>query len=170
MKTKKIKKLAKLIFNEVEGMNRKKRYASDTIHIKEEVSQSNCEYDKEVSDKFFNFVCNLMKLKTYLSIDIYDEHISINGDLDRTTPNSSMSKYNNEDVIEIRVDKAGFRVRRSYGNYLSYVDDQMLGKLKPMLIEKNKVISKEIILDTIDDIMVKTNLSRENNLDELLKG
>ena len=111
-----------------------------------------------------------MKLKTYLSIDIYDEHISINGDLDRTTPNSSMSKYNSEDVIEIRVDKAGFRFRRSYGNYLSYVDDQMLGKLKPMLIEKNKVISKEIILDTIDDIMVKTNLSRENNLDELLKG
>jgi len=170
MKTKKIKKLAKFIFNEVEGMNRKKRYASDTIPMKEEVSQSNCEYDKEVSDKFFNFVCNLMKLKTYLSIDIYDEHISINGDLDRTTPNSSMSKYNNEDVIEIRVDKAGFRVRRSYGNYLSYSDNQMLEKLKPMLIEKNKVISKQIILDTIDDIMVKTNLSRENNLDELLKG
>jgi hypothetical protein len=170
MKTKKFKKLAKLIFDEVEENNRKNRYLSDTIPMKEEVSQSNCEYDKEVSDKFFNFVCNLMKLKTYLSIYIYDEHISINGDLDRATPNSSMSKYNNEDVIEIRVDKTGFRVRRSYGNYLNYLDSDMLEKLKPMLIEKNKVISKQIILDTIDDIMVKTNLSRENNLDELLKG
>jgi hypothetical protein len=169
MKTKKIKKLAKFIFNEVEGMNRKKRYESDAIPMKENVSQSNCEYDKEVSDKFFNFVCNLMKLKTYLSIDIYDEHISINGDLDRVKYSNSISKYNSEDIIEIKIDKTGFRVRRSYGNYLNYLDSEMLEKLKPMLVEKNKIVSKEMIIDIIDDIMVKTNLSRENNLDELLK-
>jgi hypothetical protein len=170
MKKKKLKKLAKFIFNEVEGMNNRKR-TSELMPIKEEISQSYCEYDQEVSDKFFNFICNLMKLKSHLSIEIYDGYITLYGDLDRVNYSSSPTKYSsNEDTIEVKVDRTGFRIRRSYGNYLNYFDDQMLEKLKPMLIEKNKVISKDIVLDIIDDTMVKTNLSRENNLDELLKG
>jgi hypothetical protein len=170
MKTKKIKKLAKLIFNEVEENNRKQRLKSELIPIAESYTHTYCEYDKEVSDKFFNFVCNLMKLKTYLSIDIYEDYINIGGDLDRVNYSNSISKYNSEDIIEIKIDKTGFRFRRSYGNYLNYLDSEMLEKLKPMLVEKNKIVSKEMIIDIIDDIMVKTNLSRENNLDELLKG
>jgi hypothetical protein len=170
MKAKKLKKLAKLIFNEVEENNRKQRLKSDIMPVSESYTHTYCEYDQEVSDKFFNFVCNLIKLKNHLSIEIYEDYINIGGDLDRVKYSNSPSKYNSEDIIEVKIDKNGFRVRRSYGNYLNYLDGEMLEKLKPMLVEKNKIISKEIIIDIIDDIMVKTNLSRENNLDELLKG
>ena len=170
MKTKKLKKLAKFIFNEVEENNRKQRLKSELMPVTESYTHTYCEYDQEVSDKFFNFVCNLIKLKSHLSIEICEDSINIGGDLDRVTYSNTPTKYNSEDIIEVKIDKTGFRVRRSYGNYLNYIDDQMLEKLKPMLIEKNKIISKDIVLDIIDDIMVKTNLSRENNLDELLKG
>jgi hypothetical protein len=170
MKTKKFKKLAKLIFDEVEENNRKQRLKSELMPVTESYTHTYCEYDQEVSDKFFNFVCNLIKLKSHLSIEICEDSINIGGDLDRVTYSNTPTKYNSEDIIEVKIDKTGFRVRRSYGNYLNYLDSEMLQKLKPMLVEKNKIISKQIILDTIDDIMVKTNLSRENNLDELLKG
>jgi hypothetical protein len=170
MKTKKFKKLAKLIFDEVEENNRKQRSKSELMPVTESYTHTYCEYDQEVSDKFFNFVSNLIKLKNHLSIEICEDSIYIGGDLDRVTYSNTPTKYNSEDIIEVKIDKTGFRVRRSYGNYLNYLDSEMLEKLKPVLVEKNKIVSKEMIIDIIDDIMVKTNLSRENNLDELLKG
>jgi len=170
MKSKKLKKLAKLIFNEVEERNKKQRFKSDTMPTTESHTHTYCEFDQEVSDKFFNFVFNLIKLKNHLVIEIYDDYINIAGDLDRIKYSNSPSKYVTEDIIEVKIEKNGFRVRRAYGNYLNYLDSEMVEKLKPMLVEKNKTVSKEMIIDIIDDIMVKTNLSRENNLDELLKG
>jgi hypothetical protein len=169
MKTKKLKKISKFIFNEVEKRNKKQRL-NEATPLVESRTHSYCEYDKEVSDKFFNFVCNLIKLKNHLSIELFDEYIGISGDLDRVKYQSSPNKYVSEDIIEIRIDKDGFRLRRSYSNYLNYLDSEMFQRLKPRLVEKNKIVSKEMIIDIIDDVMVKTNLSRENNLDELLKG
>ena len=169
MKTKKLKKISKFIFNEVEKRNKKQRLNEVTPMV-ESYAHTYHEYEQEVSDKFFNFVCNLVKLKNHLTIEIYEDSINIGGDLDRIKYSNSPNKYNSEDVIEIKIDKTGFRVRRAYSNYINYLDGEMLQKLKPMLIEKSKMVSKEMIIDIIDDVMVKTNLSRENNLDELLKG
>lgn len=169
MKSKKLKKLARLIYDEVDNQ---RRINDSKLIVKESESGAGyvyCEYDEEVSDKFFTFINNILRLKSHLQIDVNDSSINIYGDLSRSYSNYSSNKTIQEDNIEVRIDSKGFRIRRNYNNYISYLDSNILEKLKPCLLQKNKIISKEIINDIIDDIMVKTNLSRENNLDELLK-
>jgi CRISPR/Cas system endoribonuclease Cas6 (RAMP superfamily) len=83
----------------------------------------------------------------------------------KSTSNRSIK----EEHIEISISSEGFRLRRNYDNYISFRDENFLEILKPHLVERYKKISKENIKEIIDDVMIITNLSRENNLDELLK-
>ena len=164
MKKKQIKKLAKKIFEHAKEFERKK-YNSEECSIKE-VSESveYCPYDEKISEKFFKCVTNLVKVKDKLSIDYYREGINIFCDLNRYKSN----KYTTESNFEIRVDSEGFRIRRDYGSYLSFADTTFLEKIKPVIKEKNEVITREKIVETVDDLTIELGLSRENNLDEIL--
>lgn len=158
MKKKKLKKLAKLISNQQQTDNLySKKTNSIVMEKKDEIQR--CPFDREVSDRFFNFICNIIKLKSHIDINISDSYISISGDLSQSTSNKNQDFY-----VNIMIDKDGFRLNR-----ISYYDDTLFNRIRPAMIEKDKIVSKEIINDIMDDIMVKTNLSRENNLDELLK-
>ena len=158
MKKRKLKKLAKLISNQQQTDNLYSKKTNSIVMEKKEEMQR-CSFDKEVSDRFFNFIYNIIKLKSYIDINIFDSCISISGDLSQSTSNKNQDFY-----INIMIDKEGFRLNR-----ISYCDDTLFDRIRPAMIEKDKIVSKEIINDIMDDIMVKTNLSRENNLDELLK-
>ena len=164
MKKRKIKKLAKKIFGYAKEFERKK-YNSEECSIKE-VSESieHCPYDEKISEKFFKFVTNLVKVKDKLSIDYYREGINIFCDLNRYKSN----KYTTESNFEIRIDREGFRLRRDYGSYLSFSDTTFLEKIKPVIKEKNEIVSREKILETVEDLTIELGLSRENNLDEIL--
>jgi len=70
--------------------------------------------------------------------------------------------------LEVIIDMRGFRINRGWSSRVSYKDDKIFQRLLPDVIEKQKIINKENINEMIDDIMVLTKLSRENNLDELL--
>lgn len=165
MKTKKLKKLAKFIFEEVEKsrIEREDRYT-----IKEQSLHNHiCEYDKAVSDRISNFILNLIKLNSKISIDYQPNNINIHCNL------SQFRKYNSntpirEESIEINIDKMGFRVRKDYENPISYQDPNFLDSIRPLLLEKFQKVSKESIFEIMDDVLVLTKLSRENNLDEIL--
>ena len=165
MKTKKLKKLAKFTFEEVEKsrIEREARYS-----LKEESLHNHiCEYDKAVSNKISNFILNLIKLNSKISIDYQPNYINIHCNL------SQFRKYNSnvptkEESIDIKIDQNGFKVRKDYENPISYQDPNFLESIRPLLLEKIQKISKESIFEVMDDVLVLTKLSRENNLDEIL--
>lgn len=158
MKKRKLKKLAKLISNQQQTNNLYSK-KPNSIDMEKKDEMQRCSFDKEVSDRFFNFICNIIKLKSYIDINIFDSCISISGDLSQSTINKNQDFY-----VNIMIDKDGFRLGR-----ISYCDNTLFDRIRPAMIEKDNIVSKELINTIMDDIMVKTNLSRENNLDELLK-
>ena len=166
MKKKKIKDLAKQIVKFNREYDRK-RYDKE-VPVPEDLGNSlnYCEYDEKVSDKFSKFVLNLIKVKDKMTIDMYEKSFNIYCDLNRYKNNT---KNYNEESFDIKIDEIGFRIRRNYSNYTSYKDPNIFNNLKELVIEKNKIVSKELILNTVDDLIVELNLSRENNLEEILK-
>ena len=167
MKKKKLKKIAHLLHIEVENYRRKREemYAIKEISIHNHI----CEFDEEVSNKIFNFILNLIKLQSKISIDYQENYINLHCNLNQFR--KSNSNYpTKEESIDINVDKSGFKIRKDYDNYISYQDPLFLDKLKPHLMERYRNISKDTINEIMDDVMVLTNLSRENNLDELLNS
>jgi len=163
MKKREIKKLAEKIFK-ISKKWEKKKYSNEGELKSTVESIEYCTYDKEISEKFFKFITNLIKVKEKLNIDYYREGINIFCDLNRYKSN----KYTTESNFEIRVDSEGFRIRRDYGSYLSFADTTFLEKIKPVIKEKNEVITREKIVETVDDLTIELGLSRENNLDEIL--
>jgi hypothetical protein len=163
MKKKNLKKLAKLLYKEARDYETK---FQESIPTKSEINRcDSLEYDEEISNKFYNFVCNLVKLRDRLNVNVSERYIGIDGNINQPTGGKLK-----EDYIDIRIYESDFSVTRNYSRSYSFKDPHMLERLKPQLFSKFKEISKESLLDIIDDVMVTTGLSRENNLEEILKG
>lgn len=163
MKKKKISKLAKLLHNE------SRKILQPECKMSEPAVQScinMCDYDEQTSNNFYEFVLSISTLNEFINFDINDLYISINGDISRVNNKTS----NKEDYLNIKIDKQGFSIQRSYNVYLSFKDEYIFDKIKPMLIKRYKESSKDNLFTIIDDVIVKTNLSRGKNLDELLKN
>ena len=160
MKKKKIKKLAKLIFFEASKLESK----NTSIKLKE---IGGIEYDKDVSDRFYNFISNLVKLRNILRIEVNNDFISIYGDLNTNTTKSNSPVKENR--IEIRITRDGFTLSKDYAQQHNYQDTTMLDRIRPKVIDIFKSSTKESILGIMDEVIVSTGLSRENNLDEILK-
>jgi hypothetical protein len=166
MKKKKIKDLAKKLVKFGREYDRK-RYNEEPVALKEDSSDLNyCEYDEKVSQKFSKFVLNLIKLKDKISINLYEYGFDIFCDLNKF---KNGSKNYSENTFDIRIDKIGFKIRRNYSNWTAYKDSEIFNSLKEQIVEKNKIVSKELLFETVDELTVELNLSRENNLDEILK-
>ena len=176
MKSKKIKKLSKLIVSEAnlqrEKRQTKVRYESPTPIAEEPTNIRYITNDPKISLKFFNFILNLIKIKDRISFKINENSINIYGDMNELSTPSTQSKSrlkSKEDDIRIEINPNGFLFSQNYSNEIAFADTTMLQKIKPILIKKDKEVSIEIASNFIDDIMVKSNLSRDNNLDEILK-
>lgn len=170
MKNKKLAKLAKFIYEEIKNIE--KTY-TDSLPQPTDINHKSLnynQYDEQVSEKFKNFILNILKVKDKIRIEISDSFIYINGDLNsvRSSNNQSQKYISSEDIIDIRISKDGFSFCRGYAQTFSYDDKQMYDELYDELLERSMQINKDIIIDMIDDIMVKTNLSRGSNLDKIL--
>lgn len=170
MKKKEIKKIAKKIVELVKESDNKKsikkQYLDEPIPSREEPDFGYCEHDEGVSQKFSKFVLNLIKIKDKVNINLYESGFDIFCDLNKFK--TSNKQYNTENTFDIRIDKIGFRIRRNYSNWTSYKDATLFDSIKDQIIEKNQIVSKGLIFETIDDLTVELNLSRENNLEEIL--
>lgn len=166
MKKKKIKNLAKQLVKIGKEYDRK-RYNEEPIAQKgDSYDLSYCEYDESVSQKFSKFILNLTKLKEKISINLYEHGFDIFCDLNKLK--NGHKNYNTENTLDIRVDALGFRIRRNYSNWIGYKDSELFNKIREQIIEKNKLVSKELLFETVDELTIELNLSRENNLEEIL--
>lgn len=173
-KQKKLQKIAKFLYDEFR-QTEKVRYENEAMLKEAEIISLNImEYDEKVSERFKNFILNLIKLKDKIRINITETDIRISGNLDPNYSNYnnivSMPglKTSNEDYVDIRISHQDFTMSRNYSQPITYKDPNMFSVLVDKIKEKSQEVNKDIIIDMIDDIMVRNNLSRESNLNEIL--
>lgn len=165
MKKKKLKKIVRDVFYDFE------RTKSEEIKIKELNQLNICEYDKEISDKTLKFILNLAKIQDKINIEYNSDYINIYCSLGQFyKKNNNYNVPTKEESIEISINKEGFKIRKDYGNNISYKDTNLLEIIKPILYQRYCEISRRNLIEIIDEVLVVTNLSRENNLDNLLNN
>lgn len=168
-KAKKLQKVAKFLYEEFRGIEKSKYDNEAQLKESESIELNYAEFDENVSTKFKHFILNLIRLKDKIRVEVRQHCIFINGNLDgydRTAIN--YNKPSSDDVIDVRITKEGFSMSRNYSQTVSYRDSNIYDDLFEKIQEKSKEINKDILIDMIDDVMVKTNLSRQSNLEEIL--
>lgn len=168
-KQKKLQKVAKILYEEFRTIE-KQRYEVDAeAKMVEELNQLDwVEYDQKVSNKFQNFVLSIIKLKEKVRVVIKDNSIYINGNLNADISKSYSVGPSNDDIIDIRINDKGFNMSRNYGPLVCYQDPGMYEFLVEKIREKTKDINRQLLFDIMDDVMLKTNLNRESNLEQIL--
>lgn len=163
MKGKKLKKIARLISREV--------HVYPSKQIEEEFR---AEYDSEVSKKFKKLVLNIIQYKENININILDDRFSIssndiNSIKTNYMPNSKYvsSSQSDDNFLELCVNNQGFYVNLGYRKRSRYTDDKIFDELLPLIRERSKEINSENFNDIWTEVMMKSGVMRDNNLDEL---
>lgn len=164
MKEKKLKKIAKLISNQLHVIE---------SPMKGEV-EYRAEYDSEVSDKLKKFILNVIQYKENLSITISEKHFTISTNdiknIKKSNNNSnSINKYSNSDenYLEIFVDEKGFYLNYGYRKRSRYTDEEIFNELLSIVKQRNKEINSENFNEIWEEVMIESGIMRDNNLDEL---
>jgi len=170
MKSKKLKKLAKLFHEEVRNHERELR----PLKISEEVSGGDwSEYDPEVSEKFKKMVLNLATYKNNININVDSNRVSISvGDITSVkTPikRSSNVLYSEENYVEMSLYKdLGFSINYGYKLRTNYKDEKLFSELQPILVQKLKEINADNFNEIWTELMRESGVLRDNNLDDIL--
>ncbi len=172
MKKKTIKKLAKLIHEEVRNYERELRPVK--MKYSDEISSKGdwCEYDSEVSEKFKKMVLNLANYKNNITINVDSDRVSIStGDIKNIkNKRNSNTLYGDDDFVEMSLMKdLGFSISYSYKRS-NYKDKKLFDELQPILVQKLKEINAENFNDIWTELMKESGILRDNNLDEIFNG
>lgn len=172
MKSKKMKKLAKLIHEEVRDYERNLR----PTKMSEEISGAEwCEYDPEVSEKFKKMLLNLANYKNNIHISVDNTRVSISaGDITavkskiKSNPNTI---YNEDNYVEMSLVKGlGFTINYGYKVRSNYKDEKLFDELQPILIQKLKEINADNFNEIWTDLMRGSGILRDINLEEISNG
>jgi hypothetical protein len=167
MKSKKIKKIAKLILEEFRNYDR-------PMKSQEEISNGDwSEYDPEVSEKFKKMVLNLANYKNNIHINIDGNRVSIStNDITRVkTTSNKNSVYNDDNYVEMSLHKnLGFSVNYGYKLRSNYKDENLFNELQPILTQRLKEINANNFNEIWSDLMKESGILRDSNLDDILNG
>ena len=171
MKSKKIKKMAKLIHEEF------RKYDKELRPIKEDISLRGdwSEYDSEVSEKFKKMILNLANYKNNINIGIDDDRISISTS-DITKVKVPVKKnlntlYSDDDYVEMSLIKnLGFTINYGYKLRSNYKDENLFDEIKPILVQKLREINADNFNEIWTSLMRESGILRDNNLDEIFNG
>ena len=162
MKKKKLKKIAKLIFTEVNSLQKKDE------PIRERVDY--VPYDSDVSEKTKNLILKLIDYNDNVNINFSSESFSISTP-DITSIKKRASKntlYNDDNYLDIHVVKdEGFSINLSYQKRSNYEDKNIFSELIDMVSERVMRINKENFIHIWDKVMKESGIIRDNNLDQL---
>jgi hypothetical protein len=165
MKNKDLKKIAKIITDEIRNYN---------SPMAEKVEENIwCDYNSEVSTKFKKMILSLSNYKKNLRFDVNDCRISISTDdltLIKSSKTSSNKLYDEENYLRIEVTKEGFSVNHGYNKRSFYKDDNMYNDLIDDIKDITKKINSDNFLEIWDDVMKESGVIRDSNLDDLLNG
>lgn len=174
MKSKKLKKIAKFIHQEVRNYERPTK-----MKIQEEISHGDwSEYDADVSEKFKKLVLNLVNYKNNININVDGNRVSINtGDIKsvkiatKRSSTSNSNSYNEDNYVEMTLVKnLGFSINYGYRLRSNYKDENLFDELQPILVKKLKEINADNFNEIWTDLMKESGILRDNNLNEIFNG
>lgn len=170
MKSKKIKKIAKLIHEEFRNHDRESR----PMKISEEIGEW-CEYDSEVSEKFKKMILNLANYKNNIHITIDSNRVVISTNditnIKTLGKRSTNSVYNEEHYVEMSLVKdLGFTINYGYKVRSNYKDEKLFDELQPILIQRLKEINADNFNEIWTDLMRGSGILRDINLEEISNG
>lgn len=164
MKKKKLKKIAKLIFTEVNSLQK----MDSPIPIRERVDY--VPYDSEVSEKTKNLILKLIDYNENVNINLSSESFSISTP-DITSIKKRASKntlYNDDNYLDIHVIKdEGFSINLAYQKRTNYEDKEMFIELIDMITKRVVETNRENFTDIWDKVMKDSGIIRDNNLEQL---
>jgi hypothetical protein len=176
MKSKKIKKMAKLIHEELRNSELRPKKMSEEIGTGAAGSNGDwSEYDPEVSDKFKKMFINLANYKNNINISIDNNRVTISTcDITKVkTPmkRNSNTIYSDDNYVEMSLVKdLGFSVNYGYRLRSNYKDEKLFDELRPILVQKLKEINADNFNEIWTELMRESGLLRDNNLDEIFNG
>lgn len=162
MKKKKLKKIAKLIFTEVNSLQKM------DAPIRERVDY--VPYDSEVSEKTKNLILKLIDYNENVNINFSSESFSISTP-DITSIKKRASKntlYNDDNYLDIHVIKdEGFSINLAYQKRTNYEDKDIFIELIDMVTKRVMETNKENFTAIWDKVMKDSGIIRDNNLEQL---
>jgi hypothetical protein len=162
MKKKTLKKIAKLIFTEVNSLQKV------DAPVRERVDY--VPYDSEVSEKTKNLILKLIDYNDNVNIHFSEESFSI------STPDISSIKkkaskntlYNDDNYLDIHVVKGeGFSINLAYQKRTSYSDKKIFSELIDIISQRVMEINKENFTSIWDKVIKESGIIRDNNLEQL---
>lgn len=172
MKNKKIKKLAKLIHEEVRNYER----ADKPVKAIDDYGNDWSEYDPEVSEKFKKMILNLSNYKNNINVSVDDNRINIStGDIKTIkTPlpgSKRNSLYSDDNYLEMSLIKnVGFTINYGYKLRTNYKDEKLFDELHPIISKTLKEINANNFNEIWVELMRESGILRDNNLDNILDG
>lgn len=159
-KTKKIQKIAQIIYNEVTMLQK----SEVVMREKSEYSL----YDREVSEKTKQLILNLICYNEVLRITFTDDEFSISiPDITNIKKRPKNTIYNDDNYLEITVSKEGFSFNYAYHKRSYYQDthmfDELIDTIKQRLIE----INRENFTDILSTVLQQSGIIRDSNLEQL---
>ena len=162
MKKKKLKKIAKLIFTEVNSLQKM------DAPIRERVDY--VPYDSEVSEKTKNLILKLIDYNENVNINFSSESFSISTP-DITSIKKRASKntlYNDDNYLDIHVIKdEGFSINLAYQKRTNYLDKNIFSELIDMVTKRVMETNRENFTAIWDKVMKDSGIIRDNNLEQL---
>ena len=172
MKSKKLKKLAKLFHEEIRNHEREMR----PMKVSEEISNGDwSEYDSEVSEKFKKMVLNLANYKNNIHINIDRCRVSISTNditsVKNTNKRSKNIPYDDDKYVEMSLHKGlGFSINYGYKLRSNYKDEKLFDEIQPILIQRLKEINADNFNEIWTDLMRDSGVLRDSNLEEIFNG
>lgn len=172
MKSKKLKKLAKKIHDEVSRCEKLKR-ENDCAKISEShYTEDWSNYDVDVSEKFKKMVINLANYKNNIHVSIDNNRIYIStGDV-KTIKTGTKSKTlsNEENYLELSIYKnSGFTLNYGYKFKSNYKDIKIYDELFQIVSEKLREINASNFDEAWCNLMKDSGVLRDNNINDLLE-
>jgi hypothetical protein len=162
MKKKKLKKIAKLIFTEVNSLQKM------DAPIRERVDY--VPYDSEVSEKTKNLILKLIDYNENVNINFSSESFSISTqditNIKKKIPKNTL--YNDDNYLDIHVIKdEGFSINLAYQKRTNYEDKKIFSELIDVVTKRVMETNRENFTDIWDKVMKDSGIIRDNNLEQL---
>lgn len=187
MKKKDLKKVSKILFNQMEEqkaeLRKKKAALNECIPMVEEEFTNWCEYDSDVTDRFKKLFYNILKYPDNLTIEFGESpnhpYINVNTDsikslkkststnVNNYSTSSKMAKLAEDDQLRIEVNKTGFVLNYGYRKITRYKDENIYSELIPDVKKRVKEINANNFSDIWETISKESGLLRDSNLDDI---
>lgn len=161
-KEKKLQKIAQIIFNEVSLLQKSETSMREKLDY--------CLYDSQASEKAKQLILSLITYNHGLRINFSPEEFSISiPDITNIKKKQKSTLYNDDNYLEITVNKEGFSFNYAYYKRTHYQDTKIFNELIDTIKQRVIEINRENFTEILSTVLQESGIIRDNNLDQLFR-